>query len=292
MKAATCVCSPTLSAALALARRGVKCFPFGVDRRPLPGQLRAQTEATTDADALVEAFTRWPDAALHALTGARVDGGLGVVIDVDGKNGKDGFAALLDLEKKISCPLPETATAGTPSGGVHLHFAWPAGVVIRNSDGVIGVGLDVKGARGSIVMPPTVKPSGAYRWTDKRARVEELPPAWVAFLREQPRPIPAAPRQGVTCGSAYCRAVLRGEADRIAAAAPGTRQPTCNTAAYVVGTVLHGGLSFDEAEARLGSAAESIADAGFTVATARATIRRALRDGAANPRTIPLRGSR
>jgi hypothetical protein len=59
-----------------------------------------------------------------------------VVIDRDEKHCKADTAHVAQV---LNCPLPETATVATPSGGDHLYFQLPPGTVLPKAlIGVIG----------------------------------------------------------------------------------------------------------------------------------------------------------
>jgi len=78
---------------------------------------------------------------------------------------------------------------------VHLYFRYPspqelraAGLCrreVRNSQGLLGDGLDVRGGGGYVVAPPS-SPARAYRWIDRwlRGGVAERDPR----LRTEARP--------------------------------------------------------------------------------------------------------
>jgi hypothetical protein len=74
-------------------------------------------------------------------------------LDIDPRHGGD------ESLKKLG-PLPETATVQTGGGGRHLHFKYPDGLSIRNSAGKLGPGLDIRGAGGNLVAPPSLHVSG------------------------------------------------------------------------------------------------------------------------------------
>jgi hypothetical protein len=104
---------------------------------------------------------RWladhPTANLSVVTGAV--SGL-VVLDVDPRHG--GTASLEGWEREYGA-LPRTVESRTGGGGRHLYFAHP-GREVRNRVG-LAPGLDLRGDGGTIVIPPSIHPSGkAYRW--------------------------------------------------------------------------------------------------------------------------------
>jgi len=111
-----------------------------------------------------------------------------VVVDVDERHGgAESLKALGDL--------PRTATVKT-GGGWHYYFKCPEGVDIRNSAGKLGPGLDIRGAGGYVVAPPSMHVSGVrYKWLiDPRGGLAELPRAILDRLTERPKA--AAPVEG------------------------------------------------------------------------------------------------
>ena len=79
-----------------------------------------------------------------------------IVADVDPRHGGDESIARLEQENG---PLPTTWQFLTGSGGQHLLFRHPGGMV-PNSAGKLGSGLDIRGDGGYIVAPPSQHMSG------------------------------------------------------------------------------------------------------------------------------------
>ena len=73
-----------------------------------------------------------------------------VAIDIDIKNGRNGIDTLEDLGFPFN---PTTPTAHTPSGGIHWLFQRPD-QPIPTSATAIGAGVEIKGDRGWITLPP------------------------------------------------------------------------------------------------------------------------------------------
>ena len=81
-----------------------------------------------------------------------------LVLDVDpGSGGPESLAA---LERSYD-PLPRTTRSRTGGGGVHVFFRYPAEKEVRNSAGWLGLGLDVRGEGGYVVVPPS-RTQGPY----------------------------------------------------------------------------------------------------------------------------------
>lgn len=96
-----------------------------------------------------------------------------VILDVDPAHG--GEKALSDLPA-----APQTLECLTGGNGRHLYFLHPGGDV-RNSAGIVGKGLDVRGHHGYVVAPPSNHiTGGTYRWKlDPRGVQVAACPAWV-----------------------------------------------------------------------------------------------------------------
>lgn len=155
-----------LAAALAYASDGLPVLPLKGKVPRISGGL---TRASSDVAVVAEWWRRWPDANIGIRTGSASGY---VVLDVDVPAGLRSLAELERRHGKL-----DTATVLTGSGGRHLWFRHP-GREIRNSAGALGVGLDVRGDGGYVVVPPSVHESGnAYKWTRELAAATEFPAA-------------------------------------------------------------------------------------------------------------------
>jgi Bifunctional DNA primase/polymerase, N-terminal len=119
-----------------------------------PGAKRPLTrnghwDATTDPRIIERWWQRWPSANVGVPTGKK--SGV-VVLDVDVDDG--GLESLAKLERAVA-PAPKTARVRTGGGGIHVFFRYPRGTEIRNSAGLLGPGLDVRGEGGYVVVPPS-----------------------------------------------------------------------------------------------------------------------------------------
>jgi Bifunctional DNA primase/polymerase, N-terminal/AAA domain len=262
---------------------------------PLAGKCRGQCgqdghghlDATTDAATIERWWAETPNANIGMPTGSA--SGI-VVLDVD--HGEAGEATLAELEAKHG-PLPPTLTARTPGDsaqgkapGRQLYFAHPGGRIKTGAGELSGLGphLDVRGDGGYVVLPPSRRPDGAYRWADPEAPVAELPASWAALLRAGPKSERVEPPDGAGQGptTAYGAIPLEQEAAEVAATPEGERRTRLNTAAFRLGQLaVAGEVNADEAAARLLEAATT---AGLPAGEARRTVRSGLRDGMTKPR--------
>ncbi len=165
--------SALLDAALSYAKRGWPVFPVhtvaggcscGHAGCQSPGKhpriKRWQREATVDEAQVRKWWKAWPDANIGLATGRRAGFW---VLDVDtDKGGAESLAALEGEHGK----LPDTVESLTGGGGRHLLFAWPDGLIVRNTSRLAGMaGLDLRGEGGYIVAPPSGHASGwEYAW--------------------------------------------------------------------------------------------------------------------------------
>lgn len=96
------------------------------------------------------------------------------VLDVDGEGGR---ASLAVLETQYG-RLPETLSCrtGREDGGEQRYFTYSADRDIGISAGKLGHGLDIRGASGYAIVPPSVHRSGrAYEWLNPHAHIASAP---------------------------------------------------------------------------------------------------------------------
>jgi hypothetical protein len=100
---------------------------------------------------------------------------------VDKKANVDGDASLLMLECELG-ELPDTWTVTTPSGGRHLWFKLPDGMV-PPANAKPGDGLDIRSGNGYVLLPPSyIEGTGAYAPENDGTGIACLPEAWARFL--------------------------------------------------------------------------------------------------------------
>lgn len=105
-------------------------------------------------------------------------------LDLDRKNGKDGFAELESLESKHGM-LPDTLTQKTPNGGEHRIFRKPADVTLRNNSP--RPGIDIRATGAYIACEPSSIEGRPYAWNDWEPTSGEAPeiadaPGWLLKL--------------------------------------------------------------------------------------------------------------
>ena len=106
---------PTTVKALALAELGIHVFPVNTSGdTKVPLTPRGHLDATTDPDRITAWWDEFPEASPGVAAGPS---GL-VLLDVDAKNGKDGWQSLMEAWVDI----PDTLNYDTPTGGVHYVY--------------------------------------------------------------------------------------------------------------------------------------------------------------------------
>ena len=139
-----------LDAALTYAAMGIPVFPL-LPKRKEPATKHGSKDATTDEAAIREAWTAYPDCNI----GGRMGDGL-VCLDFDVDESFDSRDFLVDWEREHG-HLPETATAVTGRGGMHMFYHVDREV--RNSVNS-ECHIDVRGQGGYAMLAPSVHPNG------------------------------------------------------------------------------------------------------------------------------------
>ena len=135
--------------------RGWKVFPtVANEKRPCIKDPFGR--ATNNREEIIKLFSDYPGAGFGVPTGP--SNGI-TVVDVDIKNGTDGWFNLRTLELDI----PPTGIVHTPSGGFHLYFD-TGDLEIPNSVSEVAIGVDIRGAGGYVVGPGTKMTKGVYTW--------------------------------------------------------------------------------------------------------------------------------
>lgn len=158
-----------LQAALAWARRGFPVFPLEANTKD-PAFADDWTVLATTDETRIRAM--WTDPVL----GLERDYNIGtlctdrVVVDVDVKDGKDGYNEYAQLSGNNW----NTLTVRTPTGGYHLYFEGP-----DSGNASISPAVDVRSHNGYVVAPGSTI-NGASYYVER-----DMEPAWVPLSVEQ-----------------------------------------------------------------------------------------------------------
>lgn len=174
------------------------------------------------------------------------------VVDLDVKKNVDGISAFVDLAAGRDIPLTHTTLTGNGKGN-HLRFLLPEGFEIRNSQGALGPGIDIRGEGGYIVGPGSPHASGGMYTVTQNVPIAAAP-AWLLELlrnppkkaHREPHPVNAAPPTGAPSGAPSTRAAA---AAMLRAAWPKTGRHEAQLA--LAGALVRGGWTDSDAVAFL-----------------------------------------
>jgi hypothetical protein len=300
-----------IQAALTAAGRGWHVFPLRpgskrpaypdhderhcdrLDPRCRNGHTGWEPRATTDPGRITRAWTRAPYNVAVACGPARL-----VVVDLDtpkpGKypppewdrpgirTGADVLAALC-ADAGQNYPAA-TYTVSTASGGTHLYFTAPAGV-LRNTTGALGWLVDTRAGGGYVVAAGSTVDGRAYA-----VEVDEPPAEQPAWLVDRLRPRDLPPQRPVEVGlpagrkGAYLRAAVTRQLARVTGSAADEHNNQLYLAAVALGQLVAGGdLDEHDVTAWLTAAAGQVGQKPGETAR---TIASGLRAGAARPRSV------
>lgn len=162
-----------LSEALKLAELGWCVFALGPTGHPYPNCkmcretctiasdydtcdhliCHATYAGTTDPARLEAMWGHFPQSLIGVRTGS-VSGIIVLDFDMHNTKDKNGKATLIEL---IGNGLPQTVSAETGGGGLHLFYQHPGIPVPNDNRGKLGPGADVKGEGGFIIAAPSAK---------------------------------------------------------------------------------------------------------------------------------------
>ena len=168
-------CNELKAAALEYAHNRIPVFPLRpLDKTPIhKGGFK---NATAEPQSVAWLWGANPTANIGMPTG-KTSGRF--ALDIDNKNGSNGFNTLADWEKQ-GLVLPVTLTAVTPNAGKHHYFNYP-GTTITSRAG-IAPGIDVRGDGGYVVVPPSRLDHGEpYRYEDPNTPIADAP-EWLLKL--------------------------------------------------------------------------------------------------------------
>ena len=292
--------------ALHLAERGWHVFPITPGAKKPPVIDRWETRASTDPDQIHYWWRHIP----YSIGIATGPSGL-VVVDLDTpKPGEpipdrwallgisSGAGVLRALARSQGTTVTPTYAVSTPSGGWHLYYTTPPGVVLRNTQSntrnAIGWKIDTRAHGGYVVAPGSPVPPNGYQLFDDRDPA--VLPDWLhQALTPKPSVGLSAPVVAASTNpDSYVAAALRGETHRVRTASPGQHNAVLCRAAYALGQLVGAGLLDDTtARAELTNAAQVLigADCDCTPAEVDRVITAGLAAGARNPRRSTPRTS-
>jgi hypothetical protein len=169
--------APVEDHAVATARVLGPVLPVRQGCKAPPMVQRGVYSASRDEATVRGWWKQWPDANVALAMGHPVEGTGMVLIAID--EDEDGA---LDAFEECCGPLPATLASRTP-GGRHLLYLVAHADAERIGNRVRAVeGIDVRAGGGYIIIAPSSRPDGAYRWELPLAEPAVLPEAHVKAL--------------------------------------------------------------------------------------------------------------
>lgn len=147
----------TLHAALLWAQRGFAVFPLRENTREPALQGDWNALATTDPERIREL---WSDPVLGTERNYNIGCACTdmVVIDIDVKKGKNGYAEYLEMQGHF-----DTLVVRTTSGGFHCYFYGP-----DSTNAPLASAVDVRSHRGYVVAPGSIIDGSPYEVINDR----------------------------------------------------------------------------------------------------------------------------
>ncbi|MFC0340770.1 phage/plasmid primase, P4 family [Paracoccus niistensis] len=282
------ILSEKANATLNLAHEGYYVFPVpvGSKKSHKSEKLSGSKWGMTREEAQIRRdWEKWPEANIGVPCGEQ--NGI-FVLDLDCKDGVDGVAWLRSMEARHGA-LPKTVRAQSPTGGLHIWFAYPD-FEVRNSASALAPGVDIRGEGGMVVVPPSEKPDGsAYKWiaSPHDIAIADAPEWLLTLLRdhEASRNARTHAERGADWPPITSKGIQRQiemAARKVAMAAPGERNDTLNRQAYWLGQAVGGGW-MDSAKVQ-DALTEAAIEAGLGLDEVAQTLESGLAAGARNPR--------
>jgi hypothetical protein len=192
----------------------------------------------------------------------------------------DGFEEFMAREGAHPDSMA-TPQASTPSGGRHLVYAACGAASYRNNVRLNGAAIDLRTAGGYIVLPG---PKNGRRWLKELAPPLAPAPAWIDPAPAT-RAAKASPKPFCGVSSPYARAALEYATTAIKTAPSGSQEATLDKECYSIGGLVGGGdLEIETAVAALTAAANAMPTYREPWTGLEAKVRRAVADGAREPR--------
>jgi hypothetical protein len=287
-------------------RRNWPIFPCRWDGSRAPLTPFGFKSASRDPGVVADWSRRFPRAFWALRTGRAPMGSDVAVVDLDRKNGKDGFRTFAELTG--SSELPATPRVHTPHTGTHLYFRAPPGGCHSVTDPGsrrrpgLGSGIDFKCDLAQAHLPGG--PMSPYRWDDEFNLVTipqlmMLPAVLTPVeIRDAEDEMPPRERRpAINNLDNYARAALTGTCDRIRSTPPGGQRKRLNDESLQMGN-LAAGLGLDHQ-----TVVDALVEAGlgmqnewgkppWTRHDIKKTVQDGFRDGLRKPYQPRVRGRR
>ena len=181
------------------AAHGYPVFPCKPGSKE-PATPHGFKDATLNPERIRRYWSRHPAANVAIATGAPGPD----VVDVDVKNGGDGYQAIERL-RRAGLLAGATAIVRTPSGGCHIYYPGtdqPSRALPRHH-------LDFQARGKYVVVPPSEVNGRAYQTLEARPNGRPVDFAAIALLLDPPRQLPRRPASPMAIGDGLPAAVRR-----------------------------------------------------------------------------------
>lgn len=144
--------------------KGFYVFPLRPETKKPPKDMEFKELSTRDPRQIESWWSENPDYNIGIYTGKFGDSEALIAVDVDVKEGVNGFDSFTKLELE---GVVDSATFSqiTPSGGA--HFVYRSAVGVRQSDRKFGDGINIRSLGGYIVGPGSTLSGKAYTPRDR-----------------------------------------------------------------------------------------------------------------------------
>lgn len=154
-------------------------FPLLEDSKVPPKNMHWRKQSTRKTEVIKR---RWKDTSNRpSQRNIGIDTGKSrlLVVDIDTKEGKEGLNSFNELNEEYG--FPETLTARTPSGGLHLYYR--AYDDYRNTTEKVAPGIDTRAVGGYVVAPGSDIDDVFYEWDNEEPIADA--PEWLTDMLRQ-----------------------------------------------------------------------------------------------------------
>jgi hypothetical protein len=166
------------SLALKYLDLGWSVIPITAKKTPYLKEWKPYQTKRPTTDEIKSWWAKWPNANIAVATGPVSDL---AVLDFDSRDALDHFQAAVE-------ELPQTIVSHTPRG-YHYFFKYPKSG-LPNAAHIAGDDLDLRGAGGYVIIPPSTSGKKFYQWNgidpaeDGLDDLFDMPDRILSFLRQ------------------------------------------------------------------------------------------------------------
>jgi hypothetical protein len=218
------------------AQRGWACFPL----KPGGKQPATRSGVYAGTDDLVTLRRWWKNTDYNIGINCGASNLVVVDLDVDkdGNGQESGVSWWLESCSRLNENPWGTYSVVTTSGGLHLYYELPEGIVVRSKNGVLAPLVDIKSNGGYVVAAGSEVDGHLYEWTEL-SNVVKLAPKWLLGLVVDHEPSPEEVRAKLESKvrltsdlDGNYMEVIRRRCERLLTTPAGQRNETLNAVAF------------------------------------------------------------